>query len=133
MTRPIDWPSARVIVIDRGGSVLFFRIEDPQDPKPPLWITPGGGIEPGEGLREAAARELAEGTGAVIHPAELGGPVASCRGEWSFRGQALYAVDTFFAWRTERFEPLTAGWEPLVARAPRRLAVVDGRRARHHE
>ena len=22
-------------------------------------------------------------------------------------------MDTFFAWRTERFEPSTAGWEPL--------------------
>ena len=50
---------------------------------------------------------------APSYPAELGEPVASCRGEWSFRGQALYAVDSFFAWRTERFEPSTAGWEPL--------------------
>ena len=30
-----------------------------------------------------------------------------------FRGQPLYSVETFFAWRTDRFEPSTAGWEPL--------------------
>jgi 8-oxo-dGTP pyrophosphatase MutT (NUDIX family) len=113
MTMPLDRPSARVIVIDGTGSVLLFRIEDPHDPKPPIWITPGGGIKPGEPLGEAAARELAEETGVVVDPAELGEPVAICRGEWTFRGQPLYSVDSFFAWRTERFEPSTAGWEPL--------------------
>ena len=55
MTTPLDRPSARVIVIDGTDSVLLFRIEDPHDPKPPLWITPGGGIEPGEALCDAAA------------------------------------------------------------------------------
>jgi hypothetical protein len=49
----------------------------------------------------------------VIDPAELGQPVVACRGRWTFRGQPLYSVDSFFAWRTERFEPSTAGWEPL--------------------
>ena len=57
--------------------------------------------------------ELCEETGAVVDPAELGHPVAICRGEWAFRGQPLYSVDTFFAWRTDRFEPSTARWEPL--------------------
>jgi 8-oxo-dGTP pyrophosphatase MutT (NUDIX family) len=66
MTTPLDRPSARVIVIDATGNVLLFRIEDPHDPKPPLWITPGGGIKPGEALGEAAARKLAEETGVVI-------------------------------------------------------------------
>jgi ADP-ribose pyrophosphatase YjhB (NUDIX family) len=110
---PVERPSARVIVIDGTGSVLLFRIEDPHDPKPPIWITPGGGVNPGEPLSEAAARELAEETGVVVDPAELGEAVAICRGEWNFRGQPLYSVDSFFAWRTERFEPSTAGWEPL--------------------
>ena len=113
MIVPIDRPSARVIVVDGTGCVLLFRIEDRQDPKPPLWITPGGGVERGEALAKAAARELAEETGLLIGPAELGNPVAICRGEWTFRGRHLYSVETYFAWRTDRFEPSTAGWEPL--------------------
>ena len=110
---PRDRPSARVIVLDGTGRVLLFRVEDPHDLKPPIWITPGGGVEPGEALAEAADRELAEETGVVVRPSELGEPVAACRGEWTFRGQALYSVDSFFAWRTAQFEPSTAGWEPL--------------------
>jgi 8-oxo-dGTP pyrophosphatase MutT (NUDIX family) len=113
MTAPLDRPSARVIVIDGTDSVLLFLVKDPLDPKPPLWITPGGGINPGEALSDAAARELSEETGLVIDPAELGDPVATCRGEWTFRGQPLYSVETFFALRTDRFELTTAGWEPL--------------------
>ncbi len=113
VTTPLERPSARVIVIDGTSSVLLFLIKDPQDPKPPLWITPGGGINPGETPGEAAAREIREETGAVVDPSELGVPVATCRGEWVFRGQPLYSVETFFAWHTDRFEPSTAGWEPL--------------------
>jgi 8-oxo-dGTP pyrophosphatase MutT (NUDIX family) len=113
MTTALDRPSARVIVIDENDSVLLFLVNDPLDPKPPLWITPGGGINPGEALSEAAARELAEETGMVIDHAELGDPVATCSGMWTFRGQPLYSVETYFAWRTDRFELSTAGWEPL--------------------
>jgi 8-oxo-dGTP pyrophosphatase MutT (NUDIX family) len=113
MTTPLDRPSARVIVMDETESVLLFLVRDPVDPKPPLWVTPGGGINPGETLNEAAARELSEETGLVIDSAELGDPVATCRGEWTFRGQPLYSVETYFAWRTDRFDLSTEGWEPL--------------------
>jgi 8-oxo-dGTP pyrophosphatase MutT (NUDIX family) len=64
-------------------------------------------------LNEAAARELSEETGLVVDSADLGDPVATCRGEWTFGDSPSSAVQTYFSWRTERFELSTEGWEPL--------------------
>ena len=113
MTRALDRPSGRIIAVDPQGYVLLFRIEDPLDTKPPIWITPGGGVEPGELPEEAAAREFQEETGIAVDCASLGAPVAVARGEWTFRGQRHYSVDWFFAWRGPRFEPSTIGWSAL--------------------
>jgi len=86
-----------VLLVDETGRVLLFRIVDALDTKPPIWITPGGGVEPGETLAESAARELEEETGLLVEPATLGAPVAVCRGDWEFRGLPLYSEDWFFA------------------------------------
>lgn len=102
-----------MILLDEGGRVLLFLVRDPLDDKPSVWVTPGGGIEPGESPAEAAARELFEETGLLVEPADLGRPVAVTRGEWVFRGQRLYSEDWFFLWRTRSFEPETSGWTEL--------------------
>lgn len=111
--RPLERPSARVILLDEEGRVLLFLVQDPTDVTPAVWVTPGGGIEPGETPAAAAARELFEETGLVVEPAELGRPVAVTRGEWVFRGQALYSEDWFFLRRTDAFDPETSGWTEL--------------------
>ena len=41
------------------------------------WLTIGGGLEPGETLAEAAARELREETGITVEPVVLGRPLGS--------------------------------------------------------
>jgi 8-oxo-dGTP pyrophosphatase MutT (NUDIX family) len=106
-------PSARTIVLNPDGRVLPFQVDDPFDSKPPVWITPGGGVEDDEEIVEAACRELKEESGLVVGPADLGRLVAVTRGEWELRGELLYSEDWYFALRTTTFEPDDTDWTDL--------------------
>ncbi len=61
--------SARLVILDPADRVLLFQVEGPvgRDPARPdrrlFWMTPGGGVEPGEDFLATAARELGEETG----------------------------------------------------------------------
>jgi len=110
---PQPRPSARVILHDASRAVLLFLVHDPLEDRAAVWATPGGGVEPGETLAEAAARELREETGLAVQPASLGTPVAVTRGTWRYRGQLWYSEDWFFALATDRFVPDRSGWSDL--------------------
>ena len=62
---PIVRHAARIVLFDPAGRVLLFPftlpIGDGRTRK--VWITPGGGLDPGESHEAAAARELWEETG----------------------------------------------------------------------
>lgn len=61
VTQPILAASA-VIIVD-GAIVLVQRRNEPEAGR---WTIPGGRVEPGESLTEAAAREVAEETGLEV-------------------------------------------------------------------
>lgn len=60
---------AILAVVVRAGNVLLVRRANPPDAG--LWGFPGGKIEAGETIREAALRELAEETGVIAHPEQV--------------------------------------------------------------
>ncbi|MDO7881867.1 NUDIX hydrolase [Salinibacterium soli] len=65
--------TSRVLLFDRDDRILLFLTTAPDSSGMARWITPGGGVDPGESHHEAAVRELFEETGLRID--ELGAPV----------------------------------------------------------
>jgi 8-oxo-dGTP pyrophosphatase MutT (NUDIX family) len=65
--------TARVLLLDPAGRVLLMKGRLPDRPDgPAFWYAVGGGVEDGETLLQAAAREIVEETGltdAVLGPA----------------------------------------------------------------
>ena len=68
--------TARVLPVDREGRALL-QLARGLLGGDRRWLTIGGGLEPGETLAEAAARELREEAGISVEPAALGRPLGT--------------------------------------------------------
>jgi len=71
LSEPLE-PLARSVacILERGSKVFLAR-RGPGGPLGGKWEFPGGKVEPGEGDREALARELAEEFGASVTVGDL--------------------------------------------------------------
>ena len=89
--------AARVILIDPDDRVLLLAARDPADGKT-VWFVPGGGVEEGETLEQAAARELAEevpAAGSVV----LAGPIWTRHHDYTWAGHGVSQTEWFFVGR----------------------------------
>jgi 8-oxo-dGTP pyrophosphatase MutT (NUDIX family) len=113
--------TSRILVLDSDNRILLFLTKGSVAAQRTRWITPGGGVEPGESYAEAARRELFEETGLVVE--DLGRPV------WSHDIVVDYVGGdhdtghaTYYAIRVDWFEPAKDNWT-----TDERLDVLDTR------
>ncbi len=94
--------AARAVVIDRDGRTLLFRATMPGHPLRVFWITPGGGLKPGEDEPACVMREVFEETG--LSEFELGPCV--WRRDHTFRwGDGwLRQVEAYYVIQADAFE-----------------------------
>lgn len=106
-------PTARVLLVNRREQIFLIKTHfDPELGLPPRWLTPGGGIDSGETVLEAAVRELFEETGLKASQQELGEVFWETEGRWDWSDGVHYQtyVDTFFLLRIDEFELDDSAW-----------------------
>ena len=108
--RPVVRPTARVLLLAPADRVLLFRTRDPDDPDRPFWYPPGGRVEDGETVEEAAIREVLEETGFDV---ELGPLIGVRRHVVSFAGVWADVRETWFLARASTSTVDTTGFTPL--------------------
>jgi len=92
-------------MIDENDRMLLFLDSDlGLDPVPHWWVTPGGGVDPGENDLEAAVREIAEETGLSVDASDLVGPVFTRRVLHGYSDKVVDQTEVYLVLRTRAFE-----------------------------
>jgi 8-oxo-dGTP pyrophosphatase MutT (NUDIX family) len=86
-------PAARIVLLDPAGRILLFLYVSPSSGRR-WWITPGGGLDPGESYEDAALRELREETG--LEDVNLGPWIWSHEHEMTWLDRRVLMQERFF-------------------------------------
>lgn len=108
-----DRPTARVLLVNELEQVFLINTHfDPELGLEPRWLTPGGGIDAGESVQEAAVRELLEETGIKINEEELGPVFWETSGRWDWADGIHFQTytDTIFKLQVQDFELDNSLW-----------------------
>jgi 8-oxo-dGTP pyrophosphatase MutT (NUDIX family) len=94
--QPIARRAGRMFVLDDDQRVLLMHERRDIGSQLSHWITPGGGVEPGETLAEAAVREVYEETGLLLHLDPAAEPMFRERVRFSIAGHDLDQTNYYF-------------------------------------
>ena len=106
---PVNRLTSRVLLFDRDSRILLFLTKAPDTSGIARWLTPGGGVDPGESHADAAVRELFEETG--LTGIELGEPVWSHDFvvKWDDADHDTGHAE-FYTAVVDQFEPSNSNW-----------------------
>jgi 8-oxo-dGTP pyrophosphatase MutT (NUDIX family) len=114
--QPVARRAGRIFVLDDEQRLLLMHERRDIGSDRTHWITPGGGVEPGESLVEAALREVYEETGLRLELDPAAEPMYSERVRFRIAGRDLDQTNFYFLVRVPSGLPVQPAGQTDIER-----------------